>query len=186
MEDLAAASDRADAGMRRAIWADGDDLVSAVGDILTELGFDVRHMDAEQEEGKPKREDLRLTLAERSGWKALAEVKGYTGGTRTKDARQIREHRERYFTEKGRPPDLTLWIANPHRRIDPSSRTPPDSNVGESAANIGAVHVLATDLYKLWTLAATGRLEKAQAVQQLIDATPGLWSLQEPDPDTKV
>ena len=178
---LAAASEKADAGMRRALWADGDDLVAAVTDVLTELGFTVRHTDAERQEGEPKREDLRLTLAERSGWEALAEVKGYTRGTRTNDARQIREHRDHYIKEEGKSPDLTLWVANPHRDIDPSSRTPPDSNVGESAANIGAVHVLATDLYRLWTLVATGRLERTQAVQQLIDATPGLWSLQEPD-----
>ena len=137
-------------------------------------------MDPERQEGEPKREDLRLTLAERSGWEALAEIKGYKGGTRTNDGRQIREHRDRYIAEEGRAPELTLWIANTHRHIDPSSRTPPDNNVGESVANIGAVHALTTDLYKLWTLVATGRLEKAQAVQQLIDATPGLWSLKEP------
>ena len=180
--ELVAESEKADAGIRRAIWADGDDLVAAVGDILTELGLDVRHMDAEQKEGKPKREDLRLTLAVRSGWEAIAEVKGYSRGTRTNDVRQIREHRDHYIEEEGRSPDLTLWIANPHRGIDPSSRTAPGNNVGESAAIIEAVHVLTTDLYKLWTLVATGRLEKAQAVQQLIDATPGLWCLQDPGP----
>ena len=177
--DLEAASKRADAGMRRALWADGDELVVAVGDILTELGFDVRHMDAERQEGEPKREDLRLRLPERSGWETLAEVKGYSRGTRTNDARQIREHRDHYIKEEGRSPDLTLWIANPHRGMDPSSRNPPGSNVGETAANVEAVHVLTTDLYKLWTLVATDRLEKAQAVQQLIGATPGLWSLPE-------
>ena len=115
----------------------------------------------------------------------MPKSRAYTGGIKTNDARQIREHRERYITEEGRTPDLTLWIANPHRRIDPSSRNPPDSNVGEAADNIGAVHVVTTDLYKLWTRVATDRLEKAQAVQQLIDASPGLWSLQEPDPDTQ-
>ena len=177
--DLEAASKRADAGMRRALWADGDELVIAVGDILTELGFDVRHMDAERQEGEPKREDLRLRLPERSGWETLAEVKGYSRGTRTNDARQIREHRDHYIKEEGRSPDLTLWIANPHRGMDPSSRNPPGSNVGETAAIIEAVHVLTTDLYRLWTLVATDRLEKAQAVQQLIGATPGLWSLPE-------
>lgn len=185
--DLAAASERADAGIRRALWADGDDLVAAVAEILTGLGFTVRHMDTERQEGAPRREDLRLTLAKSSGWEALAEVKGYTRGTKTNDARQIREHRDHYLKEEGRSPDLTLWVANPHRDMDPSSRTPPDSNVGESAANIGAVHVLATDLYRLWTLVAAGRLEETQAVQQLIDATPGLWSPQElaPDPDSQ-
>ena len=104
--------EEADAGIRRCIWADGDDLVVAVGDILKSLGFVVCHMDAEQEQGKPKREDLRLTLADCPGWEAIAEVKGYTKGTRTNDSRQIREYRERYIKEKKSSPDLTLWIAN--------------------------------------------------------------------------
>ncbi len=154
----------------------GDDLVAAVGDILKQLGFVVRHMDAEQEQGKPKREDLRLTLTDPPEWEAIAEVKGYTRGTKTNDGRQIRQHRELYIKEQSSPPDLTLWIVNTHRGMDPSSRPTPDSNVGEAAANIGAVHVLTTDLYRLWVLVATGKLEKAQAVQQLIGAEPGLWT----------
>ena len=174
--DLDAASKEADAGIRRCIWADGDDLVASVGDILKDLGFIVHHMDTEQNQGKPKREDLRLTLADHSRWEAIAEVKGYTSGTRTNDARQVREYRDRYIIEKGRRPDLTLWVANPYRAMDPSSRPVPDGNVGEASANIETVYVLATDLYRLWTLVAAGSLKKAQAVQQLIDAAPGLWS----------
>ena len=181
--DLDVASKEADAGIRRCIWVDGDDLVAAVGNILEELGFVVRHMDAERQQNEPKREDLRLTLDDRPEWEAIAEVKGYTKGTRTNDVRQIREHRDRYIGEEKSPPDLTLWIANTHRDIDPSSRPVPDSNVGEAAANIGAVHVLATDLYKLWTFVAANRLEKAQAVQLLIRADPGRWSLSIPDAD---
>lgn len=181
--ELADASEEAYAGIRQCIWADGDDLVAAVGDILDKLGFVVRYMDAERQQSEPKREDLRLTLVDCTGWEAIAEVKGYTKGTRTNDARQIREHRERYIGEKKSSPDLTLWIANTHRGIDPSSRPAPDSNVGEAAENIGAVHVLTTDLYRLWALVAAGSLEKAQAVQQLIDAAPGLWSLPAPDAD---
>ena len=175
--DLVVASANADAGIRKCIWADGEDLVMAVGRILTDLGFDVGYMDAEQEEGKPKREDLRLALADRTGWEAIVEIKGYTRGTKTNDARQIREHRERYIGENGTPPDLTLWIANTHRTIeDPSSRPVPDRNVGEAAESIGAVHVLTTDLYRLWTLVVAGELQKAQAIQRLTNAVPGLWT----------
>ena len=60
--------------------------------------------------------------------------------------------------------------------MDPSSRLVPDSNVGEASANIETVYVLATDLYRLWASVAAGSLENAQAIQQLIDAAPGLWS----------
>ena len=174
---LAAARERANAGIRRCLWADGDDLEEAIGDILEELGFDVRYMDAETDPGDPKREDFRLTIPDRGGWEAIAEVKGYPAGTKTNDARQIREHRDLYISEARCQPDLTLWIANTYKSVeDPSSRPRPGNDVGQKAADVGAVHILAADLYKLWALVQAGSLEQAQARQQLIDADPGLWS----------
>ena len=146
-EELAEEGEKADQGPRRALWADGDDLTDAVSNLLTDLGFEVRDMDSELKQGEPKLEDLRLTLQGTSGWEAIVEVKGYTRGTRTNDARQIREHRDHYFGEKGRPPNIAVWLSNPHRTIDPSSRLAPDQNVKEAAENVGAVHVLVTDLY---------------------------------------
>ncbi len=104
-------------------------------------------MDAELTEGEPKREDLRLALKDEPGWQAMVEVKGYSSGTKTNDNRQIREHRERYILEEGRLPDLTVWLANPYRRMDPSTRPAPDQNVKDAAVAVDAVHVLATDLY---------------------------------------
>lgn len=176
--ELAVAGEEADAGVRRCIWADGEALVDAVRQILEGLGFVVRDMDTEKVGGEPKREDLRLTLPSRSGWEAIAEVKGYRNGTRTSDTRQIREHRDHYITEQGHPPDLTLWIANPYRSIaDPADRPAPDDHVGESAANIEAVHVSATDLYRMWALVQTGRLGREEALQCLIDSLSGSWSL---------
>lgn len=174
-EELAAEGVQADAGIRRALWADGDELVAAAGEILSEFGFVVRDMDAERDEGEAKREDLRLTLPNSSGWEAIVEVKGYTSGTKTNDSRQIRQHRERYLGEYARLPDLTLWLANPFRTMDPSSRPAPDQNVREAAENIGAVHVLAADLYKQWALVAAGKLEAEAVIQSLVGAEPGLW-----------
>ena len=174
---LAAARKRADAGIRRCLWADGDDLEEAIGDILKELGFNVCYMDAETKPGDPKREDFRLTIPDRDGWEAIAEVKGYPAGTKTNDARQIREHRDRYISEAGRQPDLTLWIANTYKSVeDPSSRPPPGNDVGQKAADIGAAHILAADLYRLWALVQAGSLEQPQARQLMIDVDPGLWS----------
>ena len=183
--ELAAASERADAGKRRCLWADGDDLVEAVGEILDELGFAVRYMDPETKPGEPKREDLRLTLPDRDGWEAIAEVKSYPAGTRTNDARQIREHRDLYIKEEGQAPDLTLWIANTYKsEEDPSSRPAPSNDVGQRAALIETVHVLVADLYRLWGLVQAGDLEQSQALRYLTDATPGLWSLPTPDAGT--
>ena len=173
---LASEGKKADRGIRLIIWVDGDDLVAAATEVLTELGFTVQDMDEELEPNKPKREDLRLTLKGKPDWKALVEVKGYTNGTRSNDSRQIREHREKYTAEKGQTPDLTVWLANPFRARDPSHRPDPDNNVRDAAAIIGAVHVLASDLYMQWVLVKTGRLEAQAVVQDLIDAEPGLWA----------
>ena len=173
--ELAAEGERVDAGIRRILWTDGDDLVAAATEVLDDLGFKVRNMDADRSQGEPKREDLRLTLPDRPCWQAMVEVKGYTSGTRTNDARQIREHRERYIAEEGRLPDHTMWLANPFRTLDPSSRSAPDQNVKEAAANVGAAHVLVTDLYRQWAIVAAGRLEAESVVQSLVNAAPGLW-----------
>lgn len=180
--ELASEGERADLGVRQVLWADGDELVASAQKVLADLGFNVCDMDAERGEGEPKREDLRLTRDGVDGWEAMVEVKGYSSGTRTNDARQIREHRERYIAEERRLPDLTVWLANPYRTIDPSARPAPDQNVKDAAANIGAVHVLTTDLYRQWALVAAGSLDANIVVQSLVSADPGLWTL--PDPDS--
>ena len=175
-QNLVAEGERADRGIRRVLWADGEDLVAAVRDVLTDLGFVVRDMDAELRQDEPKREDLRLTLPCVPGWQAIVEVKGYTSGTRTNDARQIREHRDRYIGEEGRPPELTVWLSNPYRTMEPSSRPVPDRNVKAATEAIGTVHVLASDLYRQWVLVAAGSLDAETIVQSLKNADPGLWT----------
>ena len=177
LAELAATGERVDTGIRRVFWEDGEELVAAASDILTRLGFVVRDMDAEIEEGDAKREDLRLTLPGVSGWEAIVEVKGYTSGTRTNDARQIREHRERYIREEKGPPNLTVWLSNPFRTTaDPSSRPAPGQNLHEAAENIGAVVVSAPDLYKQWARVAAGDLDAESVVRSLKAAEPGLWT----------
>ena len=173
--ELEAAGAEADSGIRQALWADGNELVQAVMRILTELGFEVEDVDATRSPNEPRREDLRLTHENRPDWRAIVEVKGYSHGTKTADSRQIREHRDRYMVEEGRTPELTVWLANPFRGMDPSSRLRPDGNDGAAAEQIGAVHVLASDLYQQWTFAKTGRLEEGAVAHSLMSADPGLW-----------
>ena len=174
--DLSAEGEKADRGIRQALWADGDDLVAAIKDVLAELGFTVRDIDAELKQNEPKREDLRLTLQEFPDWEAIVEVKGYPSGTKTNDARQIRQHRERYITEVGRLPDLTIWLSNEYRTMDPSSRPVPDQNVKDAAELIGTVHVLASDLYRQWSLVSAGSLDRETVIKSLMNAHPGLWT----------
>ena len=175
-EELAAEGENADKGIRRALWADGDDLITAVREVLTNLGFAVRDMDAELGQDEPKREDLRLTHQDVPEWEAMVEVKGYTSGIRTNDARQIREHRDRYIREERRSPKLTVWLSNPYRTMEPSSRPAPDHNVKDAAEAVGTVHVLVPDLYRQWALVAAGNLDAKAVIQSLVKADPGLWT----------
>ena len=174
--ELAAEGERADSGNRQALWADGDELTAVVRVMLDELGFTVRDMDAELRQDEPKREDLRLTREGTPGWQAMVEVKGYTSGTKTNDARQIRENRDRYILEEGRFPDLTVWLSNPYRKREPSSRPVPNQNVKDAAEKIGTVHVLASDLYRQWALVAAGNLDSETVFESLANADPGLWT----------
>ena len=182
--ELAVEGEQADKGIRRALWADGDELATAVRDILGDLGFEVRDMDAELRQGDSRREDLRLTLRGVADWQAIVEVKGYTSGIKTNDARQIREHHERYIVEESRSPALTLWFSNPYRTMDPSSRPTPDQNVKNVAETIGAVHVLVPDLYRQWALVAAGKLDSESVIQSLVNAGPGLWTPTSPGSGT--
>lgn len=174
-EEQVRAGNVADATVKRAIWNDGEGLVDAVGGILEEIGFTVEEMDRRKQPNEAKREDLRLTLADRPGWEAIVEIKGYGKGVKTNDARQVRIHQDHYHAENGRTPDLTLWIVNPYREMEPSIRPVPDKNVEAAAEIVDAVCVLTTDLYQQWRLVKQGNRDSAHIARQLSEAEPGLW-----------
>ena len=145
--DLNSETKTANAGIRRVLWVDGDDLEAGVGELLTQCGFKVEYMDAQFEPKDAPCEDLRLTVKDRPGWEAIVEVKGYVKGAKASDTRQIREQRDNYAREKrGKFPDSTLWISNPFRLQDPSNRPAPYRQALEAAQNIGATYVAVPDL----------------------------------------
>ncbi len=84
-------------------------------------------------------------------------------------------HKERYSRETGRTPNLTIWLVNPWREMDPQDRRSPDKSVDESADIVGAVCMLTTDLYLLWKSLKQGDAAPDDLVQRLIEADPGLW-----------
>ena len=174
-EELAREGRRADATVRRTIREDGDELVDAVGEMLEEMGFSVEQMDEPKQPHEAKHEDLRLTVANQPDWQAIVEVKSYTKGIKTNDAQQVRMHRDRYIKETGREPNLTIWLVNPYRAMEPSDRPSPDSNVDDTAKIVEAVCVLTTDLYRLWKSLKTGDSAQGDIVGLLVEAKPGLW-----------
>ena len=175
-KEMSTVAARAEAGVLRALWSDGDDLVAAVEEMLSGIGFRVRNMDKEKSRGDRNLEDLRLTVPDDDEWEAIAEVKGYTNGTKTSDARQLREYRDLYRDENGRFPDMTLWITNPHRRRDPSSRPSPNVAVDDAARIADAVHTQTVDLFPIWRDVAEGHMTSDGAISLIRSALPGAWS----------
>lgn len=175
-DEMRAEAERAHAGVLRALWSDGDDLVDAVEEILSGIGFRVRNMDKERQPGERKLEDLRLTVPDDDEWEAIAEVKGYPNDTKTSDARQLREYRDLYRDENGRFPDATLWITNPHRRRDPSSRPAPNAELGDIARIAEAVHIQAVDLFPIWRDVIEGCRKSDDAIHLIRSAQPGNWT----------
>ncbi|MFK5636146.1 hypothetical protein [Ornithinimicrobium sp. LYQ103] len=110
-------------GQHRLIAAQGDDLVAAVAQALSSLGFEVRDMDAELPAGQPKLEDLRITDPSLQGWELIAEVKGYSKGAKASDVQQILQRPMwAYIEEKGHRPSGIWHIVNAWAEVHPSSR----------------------------------------------------------------
>lgn len=130
LKERAAASKLEDArtadkvGYQRLLTADGDELESAVHDVLTEFGFTVQNMDGHHDQvTKAKLEDLRVSDSEDPDWAGLVEIKGYTKGAKTNDVNQILGRPMRaYILETGKEPSTVWHIVNPERTVDPSTR----------------------------------------------------------------
>ena len=179
--EMRAAAERAESGILRALRDDGEDLVAAVEELLSGVGFRVRNMDDEKGPGERNLEDLRLTVPDDDEWEAIVEVKGYTNGTKTSDARQLREYRDLYRDENGRFPDMTLWVTNPHRRKDLSSRPSPNAAVDDAARIVDAVHIQTVDLFPIWRDVAEDRMTSVNANRLIRSAQPGAWANPELD-----
>ncbi|MDE2895185.1 MAG: hypothetical protein OXN87_07305 [Chloroflexota bacterium] len=143
--------------------------------MLEEMGFAVERMDDAKQPHDAKHEDLRLRLADYPDWEAIVEVKGYTKGVKANDAQQVRMHRDRYSAEMGQEPNLTIWLANPWREMDPSDRPAPGKDIDESARIVGAVCVPTTDLYRLWKLVKAGDSGQDDVVGLLVEAETAMW-----------
>lgn len=150
------AKERADAdrGARLLLTAQGDDLVAAVSHALTAIGFEVENMDEAKLNGQPKLEDLRLRIADRPGWEAVAEIKGHEKrGLRLVDVNQARRPRDRYRDETGRWPDLVMVVHNGMAALPPSLRSRPFDSSPADAQSLSDegywLVVPTTDLFRL-------------------------------------
>lgn len=156
--DLAAAEAAVDARERVLLTGQGDALKAAVSQALGDLGFGVEDMDEKWPVGR-KREDLRLTLPDKTGWTALVEVRGYKKGAAVNDLLRIGRFMRLFAQEEGRPPDASWYVVN--HFIDQN----PDEREAVLASNSAEVKTFAEDgglvidtvvLFQAWVVGLTG------------------------------
>ena len=149
-EQLCRERAHADTGLRKLVTAQDDDLVEQVTSSLQDIGFNVREIDKELAEGKPKREDLRLSVSgDSSEWEAIVEVRGYRRSTHKLSDMNARLARfaSLYERENGRSPDKRIYIVNGEIGILPPHRQRPlagcEEDIEEFATDNGLI---------IWTL----------------------------------
>lgn len=152
---------------RRLLNGQGDDLVDAVSDALSTVGFTVADSDASDANKTAKREDLQVTLESRPGWVALVEVKGYArGGAKMNDLRQLAKAVAIFEHRNGREPDAQWYIVNAMFDKAPDERPIPlDSNAEdvELFAQEGGLVIDTRQLFLLLKGVVAGRCSAEDA-----------------------
>lgn len=180
--ELAEAQMQVDKRERVLLTGQGDELVDAVHSMLARLGFAVEDVDKvraaeDVERGgmpRPKLEDLRVSDPEAS-WRALAEVKGYTGGGKTTDFQKISRfvalHQAR---NDGALPDSTWYVVNQFLDKSPDVRPLLMEHQAEDvdvfASDNNGVLIDTRDLFVLDRHVASGDLTKEAARALLMEA----------------
>jgi hypothetical protein len=173
LTDLVKAKQAAETRERVLLTGTGDVLVETVAACLTELGFDVRNMDAVYP-AKDRREDLQVTDPDTPGWVALAEVKGYTTGAKGNDLLKFGRYRLRYFQDNKEEADAAWYVVNQFSGDDPGTR---ESVLAASEPELatfaedGGLAIDTADLFQLWMAVRENRLSAEQARASLTSMT---------------
>lgn len=173
----------AEAGARRLLTAKSTELVAAVSDALSELGFGVVDVDARRGPGD-KLHDLEVTDPAEAGWTALVEVKGYQGGARVNDLLRFGRYRERFHDDHGRWPDACWYVVNQHAGQDPNGRPEVLHANRDERATFAEDGGLAMDTAALFALVRSvelGEVDRSEARQRL-RATAGVFEWPPTDP----
>jgi len=164
-EEIQTSRNAASSGAWRMLTEDGDELVHAVQDALTMLGFDVEELDEEHHTKHGRRlEDLRATDPVVTDWESLVEVKGYAKGAKANDVHQVTQAPTTYFAiAHGRPPRTVWHVVNVQRGVDPSNRAtalPSDADLQALTDAPGAL-IDTRDLFRAWrdVMTTTARAE---------------------------
>lgn len=156
-------------------------LVDQVAEAFRAIGFDVEKMDAKHvDKNGAALEDLRLTRPEEEKWVCLVEVKGLTGGPKSRDIGQVVGRPARQFIlDEKREPEKVALVVNQFRNVSPGARpVPPVDRPERDLApleELEGVFIDTRDLFRaLQAIAADPELRTV--VQSSIVNTKGVWS----------
>lgn len=164
----------ADAGTRRILTSDGDELVEAVTTVLRDLGFKARDMDDHHDERTgAKLEDLRVEDPSDADWLSLVEVKGYAKGAKVNDVPQITGRPAVAYTkETGQEPPAVWHVVNAWRGTNPSTlvQAIPNDDDLRPLTEAGGALIDTRDLYEAWRDVAAGKADAKSVRASLRDA----------------
>jgi hypothetical protein len=174
---LKSATLNANAGRRRLLTAQDQELVNEVAAVFSAMGFLVENVDASIDPKAPKREDLRLRDPKNEEtWEAIVEVRGYSrSGFSTADLQRLARFADLYQIEKGRFPDKRIYVVNGQIDLMPPKRDVPFASAPDDLAVFsedGGLVIWTLDLFRM---AKRLTIENAQIMRLAVKATSGRW-----------
>lgn len=150
--DQLTAQAAADKGLRRLLTAQGPELVDAVNQALSTLGFVVTDGDKDLKPGQPKTEDLRIADPQDPTWISLTEVKGYAKGGKTGDLQRMNRYHALHIRKTDSSPSALWYVVNQFLDQDPEVRSTllegADDDV-EVFGELGGLVIDTRDLFRL-------------------------------------
>lgn len=162
------------AGLRRLLTEQGDPLVAAVHEALEYVGFAVVDADSERGTQAGKLEDLRVSDPSVPQWTNVTEVKGYSGGAKTRDLLTLSRYASAYALSSGAAPTSRWYVVNHFMNDPPDGRPVILQGADEDLAVFASDGGLAIDTRELFAMVRrveTGDLQRTSAREVLRQAT---------------
>jgi len=170
-----------DKTLRKLLTAQGSELVDIVQSVFEKFGFNVKKIDEQIDEGKAKKEDLRLTKDEFENWEAIVEVRGYSKSSgKEDDIKRLDKFSKLYNKENGKFPDKMIYIVNGPIELQPLLRQYPFASNPDFLASFAeddGLVISTINLYKVMQI--FDRVNTSDIVNSIIKST-GDWKFVPP------
>lgn len=178
---LEASLDAANGGVLRILTSQGEPLVDAVTDVLTQFGFTVQNMDPiHVARHGTKFEDLQVRDSDDPDWVAIVEVKGFSKGVKVNEIAKVTQRPVVQFLKDNNKSPSAVWaIANHDMALDPQHRGSfvgnPDVDLHNFENVDGGACFDTRDIYRLWRTVESGEMT-AKAARTTLKSASLLWA----------